>query len=74
MLLILDSLHTKDHVLDELRAYWEIVNVGGYIADSRNKRIFRFRPISTASSTGRRNTAVTLLHRVSNSRVLRDDC
>ncbi|HIG68645.1 MAG TPA: hypothetical protein EYG46_05825 [Myxococcales bacterium] len=23
VLVILDSLHTKDHVLDELRAYWE---------------------------------------------------
>lgn len=31
VLLILDSLHTRDHVLDELRAYWEIVPVGSYI-------------------------------------------
>jgi len=31
VLLILDSLHTMDHVLDELRAYWEIVPVGSYI-------------------------------------------
>ena len=31
VLLILDSLHTRDHVLDELRAYWEIVPIGSYI-------------------------------------------
>ena len=31
MVLILDSLHTKDHVLDELRAYWQIVPIGSYI-------------------------------------------
>ena len=31
VMLILDSLHTRDHVLDELRAYWKLVPVGGYI-------------------------------------------
>lgn len=31
VVLILDSLHTKDHVLDELRAYWQIVPIGSYI-------------------------------------------
>lgn len=31
VLLILDSLHTRDHVLDELNSYWDIVEVGSYI-------------------------------------------
>jgi cephalosporin hydroxylase len=30
-LVILDSVHTKQHVLNELNAYWDIVPVGGYI-------------------------------------------
>ena len=31
VLLILDSLHTRDHVLNELNDYWDIVDVGSYI-------------------------------------------
>jgi cephalosporin hydroxylase len=31
VLLILDSLHTRDHVLNELNVYWDIVDVDGYI-------------------------------------------
>jgi len=31
VLLILDSLHTRDHVLDELNSYWDIVEVESYI-------------------------------------------
>ena len=31
VLLILDSLHTRDHVLDELNAYWDIVDRDSYI-------------------------------------------
>jgi cephalosporin hydroxylase len=31
VIVILDSLHTRDHVFDELNAYWELVDVGGYI-------------------------------------------
>jgi cephalosporin hydroxylase len=31
VLVILDSLHKKHHVLDELNNYWDIVPVGGYI-------------------------------------------
>ena len=31
VLLILDSLHTRDHVLNELNSYWDIVDVGSYI-------------------------------------------
>ena len=30
-LVIMDSLHTRDHVLGELRAYWDLVPVGGYM-------------------------------------------
>jgi cephalosporin hydroxylase len=29
--LILDSLHRKEHVLDELNNYWKMIPVGGYI-------------------------------------------
>lgn len=31
VLVILDSLHSKDHVMDELEAYAPLVSVGGYI-------------------------------------------
>ena len=31
MLLILDSLHTHDHVLAELHAYASLVRAGGYV-------------------------------------------
>jgi cephalosporin hydroxylase len=31
VLIILDSLHTKDHVADELANYADLVPVGGYI-------------------------------------------
>jgi cephalosporin hydroxylase len=31
VMVILDSNHTKDHVLNELKSYWRMVPVGGYI-------------------------------------------
>jgi cephalosporin hydroxylase len=30
-MVVLDSNHTKEHVLNELNAYWELVPIGGYI-------------------------------------------
>jgi cephalosporin hydroxylase len=31
VMVLLDALHTKDHVLAELREYGPLVNVGGYL-------------------------------------------
>jgi len=49
-LVILDSLHTKDHVLNELRAYAPLVPVGSYIIVQDG--IFNGHPIPTRTGPG----------------------
>ena len=36
-MVLLDALHTKDHVLAELRDYRSMVNVGSYVIASRRR-------------------------------------